>query len=70
MKVNWGLDLCFPGRARQIFPILRRVLMQKQHDGYAQVLRDNGVEIIYADLPDRLAGIYLPRIEAPGIHHH
>jgi N-dimethylarginine dimethylaminohydrolase len=40
------------------FPDL--ALMRKQHDGYAKVLQENGVEIIYANLPDRMAGIYLP----------
>jgi N-dimethylarginine dimethylaminohydrolase len=40
------------------FPDL--ALMRKQHDNYAKVLQDNGVEIIYANLPERMAGIYLP----------
>lgn len=40
------------------FPDLK--LMRKQHDAYAQVLRDNGVEIIYAEFQDKMSGIYLP----------
>lgn len=35
-------------------------LMQAQHDAYVQVLRDCGVEVIYADFPDKMMGAYLP----------
>lgn len=39
-------------------PVLK--LMQEQHDAYVQVLRDNGVEVVYADFPDAMTGAYLP----------
>lgn len=35
-------------------------LMATQHDTYTQVLKDNGVEVIYADFPDQISGAYLP----------
>jgi len=35
-------------------------LMREQHDAYCQVLKDNGLEIIYANFPDGMTGAYLP----------
>lgn len=38
------------------FPDL--ALMRRQHEAYARVLAENGVEVLYADFPPGLTGIY------------
>ena len=35
-------------------------LMRVQHDQYTQILKDEGVEVIYAEFPEKMMGAYLP----------